>query len=94
MARNERTSRRSSWMLPKDPRIREFYCYQVPDMTIQSFLERIFRYTRVGPPVYVVAYAYIDRLCQMHPEFRITSSNVYRLLVTTIMVASKFVEDM
>ncbi|KAL2237903.1 UNVERIFIED_CONTAM: Cyclin-U2-2 [Sesamum indicum] len=29
-------------------------CNETPDMTIQSYLERIFRYTRAGPPVYVV----------------------------------------
>ncbi|KAF9602398.1 hypothetical protein IFM89_027527 [Coptis chinensis] len=64
------------------------------DRTTQSFLERIYRYVRVDPPIYVVAYIYIDRLCQLHPEFQITSGNVHRLLITTIMVASKFVEDM
>nr|DAD47778.1 TPA_asm: hypothetical protein HUJ06_017715 [Nelumbo nucifera] len=94
IARNERISGKCRWALPKDARIHVFECCQVPNMTIQSFLERIFRYTRVASPVYVVAYVYIDRLCQIQPEFRITSSNVYRLLITTIMVASKFVEDM
>ncbi|XP_010258919.1 PREDICTED: cyclin-U2-1-like [Nelumbo nucifera] len=94
MTRNERITGKCNWVLSKDSRIRVFDCHQVPDMTVQSFLERIFRYTRVGPPVYVVAYVYIDRLCQMHPQFRITPSNVHRLLITTIMVASKFIEDM
>ncbi|XP_042506158.1 cyclin-U2-1-like [Macadamia integrifolia] len=94
LARNERITRNCTWALSKDARARVFDCNEVPDMTIQSFLERIFRYTRAGPPVYVVAYVYIDRLCQFLPEFRITYSNVHRLLITTIMVASKFVEDM
>ncbi|KAJ6729910.1 hypothetical protein OIU85_020781 [Salix viminalis] len=47
-----------------------------------------------GPSVYVVAYVYIDRFCQANPGFRISSRNVHRLLITTIMVASKYVEDM
>ncbi|KAI3731975.1 hypothetical protein L1987_63170 [Smallanthus sonchifolius] len=63
-------------------------------MTIQSYLERIFRYTRAEPSVYVIAYAYINRFCSALPEFRITGRNVHRLLITTIMVASKYVEDM
>lgn len=63
-------------------------------MTIQSYLERIFRYTRAGPSVYVVAYVYIDRFCQANLGFRINARNVHRLLITTIMVASKYVEDM
>lgn len=80
--------------MSKDTRTRVFDAYEAPDMTIQSFLERIFRYTKAGPSVYVVAYVYIDRLCQNYPGFKISPSNVHRLLITTIMVASKYVEDM
>ncbi|XP_042509872.1 cyclin-U2-1-like [Macadamia integrifolia] len=93
IARNERITRKRTWALSKDAPTHIFNCSEVLDMTIQSFLERIFRYTRVGPPVYVVAYVYIDRLCQILSEFQITYRNVQRLLITTIMVASKFVED-
>lgn len=94
MARNERITKNCRWALSKDSRTRVFDCHEVPDMTIQSYLERIFRYTRAGPSIYVVAYVYIDRFCQSNPEFRISSANVHRLLITSIMVASKYVEDM
>lgn len=94
MARNERIARKCTWELPKNMRMLVFDCNETPAMTIQSYLERIFRYTRAGPSVYVVAYVYIDRFCQNHPDFRISSRNVHRLLITTIMVASKYVEDM
>ncbi|KAL8495548.1 hypothetical protein ACS0TY_019616 [Phlomoides rotata] len=91
LARNERIAKNCKWALSK---ARVFDCNETPDMTVQSYLERIFRYTRAGPSVYVVAYVYIDRFCQLHPEFRIGARNVHRLLITTIMVASKYVEDM
>nr|GMD31672.1 Cyclin-U2-2 [Ipomoea batatas] len=71
-----------------------FECDEAPDMTIESYLERVFRYTGAGPSVYVVAYVYLDRFCHLHPQFRIGPTNVHRLLITTIMVASKYVEDM
>ncbi|KAM7476299.1 hypothetical protein LguiB_023542 [Lonicera macranthoides] len=97
LARNERIN--SKWGLPlispsKSTKTKIFECDESPDMSVQSYLERIFRYTRAGPSVYVVAYVYIDRLCQLYPEFRISARNVHRLLVTTVMVASKYVEDM
>ncbi|KAI3681508.1 hypothetical protein L6452_36307 [Arctium lappa] len=92
VARNERIGRKCAGMSGSKTRV--FDCHETPDMTIQSYLERIFRYTRAGPSVYVVAYVYIDRFCQSRPEFRITGRNVHRLLITTIMVASKYVEDM
>ncbi|KAL9429960.1 hypothetical protein AB3S75_025361 [Citrus x aurantiifolia] len=94
MARNERIARNCRRALSKDSRSRVFDSHEIPDMTIQSYLERIFRYTKAGPSVYVVAYVYIDRFCQANPGFRIHATNVHRLLITTIMVASKNVEDL
>lgn len=97
VARNHRIARnfRGSLLSSKDVgSTKVFECNEAPDMTIQSYLERVFRYTGAGPSVYVVAYVYMDRLCQLHPQFRIGPRNVHRLLITTIMVASKYVEDM
>ncbi|XP_039029890.1 cyclin-U2-2-like [Hibiscus syriacus] len=93
MARNQRVSNNCKWAFTKDFRSRVFHCHQTPDMTIQSYLERIFKYTKAGPSIYVVAYVYIDRFCQANPWFRIDARNVHRLLITIIMVASKCVED-
>eukprot|EP01018_Ginkgo_biloba_P011073 Gb_27032 [translate_table: standard] len=73
---------------------RVFDGVQVPDMSIERYLERIFKYVNCCPSVFVVAYAYIDRLIQFHPQFRITCVNVHRLLITAVMVASKFLEDL
>ncbi|KAI0520615.1 hypothetical protein KFK09_008092 [Dendrobium nobile] len=78
----------------KDVRIRAFESRRVLDMSIQSFLDRIFRYARVMPPVFVVAYVYIDRLCELNPCFCASIWNVHRLLITAVLVASKFIEDM
>ncbi|KAI3994923.1 hypothetical protein MKX01_041332 [Papaver californicum] len=101
MSRNERNSTKqfinslsSLYSKPSNDRTHIFYCDRTLDISIQSFLERIFRYTHIAPSIYVVAYIYIDRFCQIHKGFRITNTNVHRFLITTIMVASKFVEDM
>ncbi|CAN8318604.1 unnamed protein product [Cochlearia groenlandica] len=90
LARNERISRSYVGF----GKTRVFDCLEIPDMTIQSYLERIFRYTKAGPSVYVVAYVYIDRFCHNNQGFRISLTNVHRLLITTIMIASKYVEDL
>ncbi|GLJ31979.1 hypothetical protein SUGI_0643690 [Cryptomeria japonica] len=75
------------------PKYEVFNGVEVPDMSIQHYLERIFRYIHCSPSVFVVAYAYIDRLIQFHPQFKISSQNVHRLIIVTVMVASKFVEE-
>ncbi|KAK4741315.1 hypothetical protein SAY87_024903 [Trapa incisa] len=94
VSRNERIAARSGSWAGGDKVQLAFDCLERPDMTVQSYLERISRYIRAGPSVYVIAYVYIDRFCQAHPGFRIGSRNVHRLLITTIMVASKYVEDL
>jgi len=94
MARAQRIVKNCSSRVLSKASTKIFDCREIPDLTIQSYLERIFRYTRAGPSVYVVAYVYIDRFCQNNVGFRINSRNVHRLLITTIMVASKYVEDM
>ncbi|KAL2477886.1 Cyclin-U2-2 [Forsythia ovata] len=95
LSRNQRIAKNCRFPLSSiSAKTRVFDCDETPDMTIQSYLERIFRYTRAGPSVYVVAYVYIDRFCQFYPQFQIGARNVHRLLITTIMLASKYVEDM
>lgn len=78
----------------KDARIKAFESRRVLDMSVQSFLDRIFRYARVSPSVFVVAYVYFDRLCDLNPCFCASFWNVHRLLITAVLVASKFVEDL
>ncbi|GLJ31982.1 hypothetical protein SUGI_0643720 [Cryptomeria japonica] len=90
--RNDRLSLSNSLTF-SPPKYEVFNGVEVPDMSIQHYLERIFRYIHCSPSVFVVAYAYIDRLIQLHPQFKITSHNVHRLLIVTLMVASKFIED-
>lgn len=93
VSRNERIARNCT-RTGADKAQMVFDSSERPDMTIQSYLERISRYTRAGPSVFVIAYVYIDRFCQANPGFRINSRNVHRLLITTMLVASKYVEDL
>eukprot|EP01018_Ginkgo_biloba_P011067 Gb_27690 [translate_table: standard] len=93
VARNERIAVSCSPSFTQR-KYRVFDCVGVPDTSIERYLERIFKYVNCSPYVFVVANVYIDRLIQFHPQFRITCMNVHRLLITAVMVASKFVEDL
>ncbi|XP_066350500.1 cyclin-P2-1-like [Miscanthus floridulus] len=75
-------------------RVRAFDSGTVLDMSLHAFLERFSRYAHVPPQVYVVAYAYLDRLRRLGGAgVRVVRANAQRLLTTAILVASKFVED-
>ncbi|KAG4951466.1 hypothetical protein JHK85_045333 [Glycine max] len=60
----------------------------------RSYLERIFKYANCNPSCFVVAYVYLDRFTQRQPSLPINTFNVHRLLITSVMVAAKFMDDM
>jgi hypothetical protein len=65
-----------------------------PNISIQNYLERIFKYANCSPSCIIVAYVYLDRFTQKQPSLAINSFNVHRLLITSVMVAAKFMDDM
>ncbi|XP_047340823.1 cyclin-U4-1-like [Impatiens glandulifera] len=75
-------------------KISVFHGLTRPSISIQSYLERIFKYANCSPSCFVVAYVYLDRFAQRQPSLPINSFNVHRLLITSVMVAAKFMDDM
>ncbi|EYU40342.1 hypothetical protein ABFS83_02G138800 [Erythranthe nasuta] len=75
-------------------KISVFHGLSRPNISIQSYLERIFKYANCSPSCYIVAYVYLDRFTQTQPSLPINSFNVHRLLITSVMVSAKFMDDM
>ncbi|XP_062087156.1 cyclin-U4-1-like [Humulus lupulus] len=65
-----------------------------PTISIHSYLQRIFKYANCSPSCFVVAYVYLDRFTQSQPLLPINSFNVHRLLITSVMVSAKFMDDL
>ncbi|CAA0842755.1 Cyclin-U4-1 [Striga hermonthica] len=65
-----------------------------PTISIHSYLQRIFKYANCSPSCYIVAYVYLDRFTQRQPDLPINSFNVHRLLITSVMLSAKFMDDM
>ena len=70
-----------------------FHGVRPPVISIPKYLDRIYKYTNCSPACFVVGYIYIDRLVHRHPGSVVVSLNVHRLLVTSIMVAAKILDD-
>ncbi|PWA15468.1 cyclin-P3-1 [Artemisia annua] len=70
----------------------DFHGSRAPTLTIKQYVDRIFRYSRCSPSCFVVAYIYMDRFIQAE-NIILTSLNVHRLLITSIMVAAKFIDE-
>ncbi|KAI3449044.1 hypothetical protein Pfo_005709 [Paulownia fortunei] len=75
-------------------KISVFHGLTRPSISIQSYLERIFKYANCSPSCYIVAYVYLDRITQRQPSLPINSFNVHRLLITSVMLSAKFMDDM
>ncbi|GAB4825131.1 Cyclin-U1-1 [Ancistrocladus abbreviatus] len=73
--------------------LKVFHGVRAPSISIPKYLERIYKYTNCSPSCFVVGYVYIDRLVHRYPELLVVSLNVHRLLVTSVMVASKMIDD-
>eukprot|EP00475_Leptophrys_vorax_P021246 TRINITY_DN28965_c0_g1_i3.p1 TRINITY_DN28965_c0_g1~~TRINITY_DN28965_c0_g1_i3.p1 ORF type:complete len:137 (-),score=10.96 TRINITY_DN28965_c0_g1_i3:41-451(-) len=70
-----------------------FHGLRAPNIDIDKYLERIFKYANCSPACFVVAYIYTERMLARDDDMAITSLNVHRLLITTVMLAAKFLDD-
>ncbi|GAB2281253.1 hypothetical protein Dimus_015858 [Dionaea muscipula] len=69
-----------------------FHGLRAAPVTIQQYMDRIYKYAGCSPSCFIVAYIYVDRYLQLN-DAHLTSLNVHRLLITSIMVAAKFIDD-
>jgi len=69
-----------------------FHGLRAPTLSIRQYIDRIFKYSGCSPSCFVVAHIYVDRFIQS-TEVHLTSLNVHRLLITSLMLAAKFIDD-
>jgi len=96
VARNEQFANSSSpsqQVIFNPKKLTIFHGLRAPGISIAKYLERIFKYTSCSPSCFVVGYVFIDRLIHRQPDLLVTSLNVHRLLVTSVMVATKMLDD-
>lgn len=81
--------------LPMPPsQITPFHSSKPPAISVKSYLEdRILKYAGCSEETFILALIYMDQVVQFNPDFIISSLNVHRLLITSIMLASKFFDD-
>ncbi|XP_073008396.1 cyclin-U1-1 [Typha latifolia] len=70
-----------------------FRSARAPSIAVGKYLERIQRYTGMDPSCFVVAFVYIDRTAHRHPASLVMSFNVHRLILTSLLIASKVLDD-
>lgn len=86
--RNDKLLKRSK---TKDG-ITVFHGSRAPTLNIRQYLKRIFKYSKCSPSCFVVAYIYMDKFIQA-TNYYLTSLNAHRLLIASVLLATKFIED-
>lgn len=67
-----------------------------PGISVRAYMARIARFAGCSPACYVVAYVYLDRLLRRGRRLALTvdSYSVHRLIITAVLAAVKFMDDM
>nr|CAB3450538.1 unnamed protein product [Digitaria exilis] len=66
-----------------------------PGISVRAYMARIARFAGCSPACYAVAYVYLDRLLRRGRRLALAvdSYSVHRLLITAVLAAVKFMED-
>lgn len=83
----------ASLAAPRPQRVTRFHAVRDPQLSVHEYLMRIQTYFQCSHECFVLGLVYIDRIVKLHPEFTICKLNIHRLLVTSVMLAAKFFDD-
>ncbi|OAD79219.1 cyclin [Phycomyces blakesleeanus NRRL 1555(-)] len=78
------------------PRASAYTCFHarsIPNIDIHSYLNRILKYCPCANECFLSLLVYFDRMSRNSSGLRIDSYNIHRLVISGIMVASKFFSD-
>jgi len=85
---------RMASMSNKPQRPTFFHSRVAPRMSVSSYLTRIHKYFGCSNECFVLALIYIDRLVKLHPAITVSALSCHRLLLTAVMLAAKFHDDL
>ncbi|KAJ3361102.1 hypothetical protein GGF32_007789 [Allomyces javanicus] len=82
---------RASGTMPAQ--VSRFHARAPPPISVHAYLARILKYAPCENAVFIAVLVYLDRMARARVPFVVCTNNVHRLLITAIMVATKFHSD-
>lgn len=70
-----------------------FHSVKAPEISVVDYVIRIYENFNCSDECFVLALIYIDRVVKLRPNFTVTVLNIHRLLITAVMLAAKFFDD-
>ena len=72
--------------------IKPFMTQNIPSMSIKDYLLRLSQFTKMSESTIIIILIYIDRISNLN-NFRLTYRNIYKLILSAMIVAIKYNED-
>lgn len=77
----------------KSGQLTRFHSRTAPGISVLDYLQRLAKHATLTPPLLLSMVSYIDRLCELYPDFTINTLTVHRFLITAATVAGKGLSD-
>ena len=69
-----------------------FYISRLPPISVEDYINRIFKNTKMNISSLIIAIIYIDRFCELN-GYILSLKNIHRILLTACLLSIKFNED-
>ena len=69
-----------------------FYISKLPPISLEDYINRIFKNTKINISTLIIAIIYIDRFCELN-GYIVSNKNIHRILLTACLLSIKFNED-
>lgn len=77
----------------KSGNLTRFHSRAAPGISVLDYLQRLAKHATLTPPLLLSMVYYIDRLCDLYPDFTINTLTIHRFLITAATVAGKGLSD-
>lgn len=71
-----------------------FHALEAPSISVRDYVHRLSKYAFCSPACLITAMYYMSRVVDTHANLALTSLTVHRLLITALVLACKYLDDM
>ena len=72
--------------------IKPFISKKIPQISINDYIERLLKYSKVSEEIFILVLIYIDRLNKIY-NINLNYNNIHKLILVSFVVTIKFHED-
>ena len=72
--------------------IKPFISKKIPSISVNDYIERLFKYSKVSEEIFIFVLIYIDRICGNH-KICLNYNNIHKLILASFIASIKFNED-